>query len=1008
MKKIFFSLNILLFLFSNFLFSQGQEQFADSLYYIAKDFYYDGEYKKAKANFEEVLKIRTELYGKNSKVVDAYFRLGKTEKRLRYHQMALTTFGNGLKILKELEKEDKEYEGDFYMELAEVYDQMYNLKQSKIYYDKCLEIFKDVYGENSADVGAIYMDLGYSFTKGKQFRLAKEYLEKALDIFYKKSKPDSEDFNRIYNNLGYFYKKTGNYEKALDFGLKALKIKLLNYEKDHPSVAKYHLNIADAYHGKDEFEKGLKHFERGFEIYKKAYGEDHPQTAGTMAELADYYNSMGQSIKAERTYKKSIETLEKRLSLTHPFVVATYESLGLFYESQNDYQKALDLYRLTLGKYKNHVFVVNTFVAIAYQNISIAHLEMNQLDSALFNIGLALENISDDYQKGDDGKNPSLSTIQSEIDYLYLLETKIEILEKKYSNNNIITDLENALKTLDDAVEVIEKMRRSYQSETSKQGLNERSAPIFKAGVRVAFKLFELTKDTQYLLKALDFSEKSKASILWQNMNENFALENSGIPQGELNILENLGIRIQDLNKKIFEARSLEKEQLQNELFDLKLKYENQISSLEKFNPDYFELKYASPKLISRDFIDEKSNESSALVEFFYDDNNMYTFVISDGKLNGFQQSFSEEIEKSIKYLRSFKIGNSSSNALEENKKYITQLNFLYQKLIAPIEKGIANQNQLIIVPHGVLNYLPFEMLAKKSDQNDFRQLPYLLRDFNIQYVWSLAFLEKDKFQQRNYKYDYIGFAPSFGNQILADNSYSSSFASRANLSELNFTESEISNANEFFAGNIFSGSEASEFFFQKFAPESKIIHLATHAFANDRQPMQSGFLFSNQNDTIEDGYLNAYEIYNMNLPAELTVMSACNTGFGQLAEGEGVISLGRAFSYAGCQSVVMSLWMANDQSTAKLMDHFYKDLSKGNRKDIALKNAKLQYLASADPLTAHPYFWAGMVAVGDMDAVSSTRDNWLWWGGVVGVLTIGLIFVFLKKKSSHLPRSVK
>ncbi len=997
MKKIFFSVNVLLFFCYNFLFSQTQEQIADSLYAVGKDFYYDGEYKKEKGDFEKALQIRTEFYGKNSKVVDAHFRLGKTEKRLRYHQMALTTFNNGLNILKELEKEDKEYEGDFYMELAEVYDQMYNLKQSKFYYDKCLEIFKEVYGENSADVGAIYMDLGYSFTKGKQFQLAKEYLERALDIFNKKSKPDSEDFNRIYNNLGYFYKKTGNYEKALDFGLKALEIKLLNYEKDHPSVAKYHLNIADAYNGKDEFEEGLKYFEKGFEIYKKAYGEDHPQTAGTMAELADYYNDMGQSDKAEKTYKKSIKIMEKRLSLTHPFVVATYESLGLLYESQKDYKKALDLYRLTLEKYKNHVFVVNTFVAIAYQNISIAHLEMNQLDSALFNIGMALENISVDYKIGDDGKNPSLSTIQSEIDYLYLLETKAEILEKKYSNNNTITDLENALKTLDDAVEVIEKMRRSYQSESSKQGLNERSAPIFKAGVRVAFRMYELSKNTQYLLKALNFSEKSKASILWQNMNENFALENAGIPKDELTDLENLGFRIEDLSEKIFESNSPEKEQFQNQLFDLKLKYENQISSLERFNSKYFELKYAIPELITRDFIDKQANESIALIEYFYDNNNMYTFVISDKKLHGFQQSFSDEIEKSIEYLRSFKIGNTTSNALKENKKYITQLNFLYQKIIAPIEKEITNQTQLIIVPHGILNYLPFEMLAKKSDQNDFRQLPYLLRYFNVQYVWSLAFLEKDKFQQRNYKYDYVGFAPSFGNQILADNPTSSSFASRANLSELNFTKSEILNANEFFEGNIFSGSEASESFFYQFAPESKIIHLATHAFANDKQPMQSGFLFSNQKDTLEDGYLNAYEIYNMSLPAELTVMSACNTGFGQLAEGEGVISLGRAFSYAGCQSVMMSLWMANDQSTAKLMDHFYKNLSQGQTKNGALKNAKLTYLENADPLTAHPYFWAGLVSTGDLSPLVINKTNYLLLG-VIGFVGALLLLVVVRR----------
>ncbi|MFK8007154.1 MAG: CHAT domain-containing protein [Saprospiraceae bacterium] len=1000
MKKIFFFVSILLFFFSHSLFSQNQEQIADSLYEIGKDFYYDGDYKKAKPIFEKVLEVRTKLYGKDFKIVDAYFRLGKTEKRLRYHQMALATLQNGLTHLNELEKKDKEYEGDFYMEIAEVYDQMYNLKKSKFYYEKCLNIFKEIYGERSADVGAIYMDLGYSFTKGEQYRLAKEYLEIALDIFNKKSKPDSEDFNRIYNNLGYFYKKTGDYEKALDFGRKALTIKLLNYNKDHPSVAKYHINIADAYYGKKEYDEGLKYMQRGIEIYKDTYGEDHPQTAGSMADLADYYMKVKKFDAAENTYKESIRILEKRLSLTHPFVVAGYESLGLLYEYQGDYQKALDLYKFTLEKYQNHIFVVNSFVANAYHNISIAFLEMNQLDSALFNIGKALENISSGFSAKDIRINPPLSSINIEDHFLYYLETKAEILEKQFYKNNTIANLEIALNTLDDATKMIEKMRRSYQSESSKQSLNERSAPIFRAGVKVAFKMYQQTKDTQYLLKALNFSEKSKASILWQSMNENFALENAGIPKEELNDLEKLGFEIQDLSEKVFESQSTEKEQLQNQLFDLKLKYENQISSLEKFNPAYFELKYALPEVISDDFIKGRVNESTALIEYFYDDDNIYTFLISNGDLHGFQDSVSEEIEESIQYLRNYKISNSSKNALAENEKYIAQLNFLYQELIRPVENELNDLTQLIIVPHGVLNYLPFEMLSPKSDKKDFRQLPYLIRNYNIQYAWSFAFLGKNKSQQRNYKFDYLGFAPSFGNQVLVGNNISSSFGARANLTELNFTESEILKANELFQGNVFSGKNASESLFNQFAKDSKIIHLATHAFANDRQPMQSGFLFSNQKDTLEDGYLNTYEIYNMKLPAELTVMSACNTGFGQLAEGEGVISLGRAFSYAGCRSVVMSLWMANDQSTASLMSYFYESLAEGNRKDMALKNAKIRYLENADPLTAHPYFWAGMVAIGDMDSISSSENNWFWlFGfGVVGVL---FLFIFKNIKRS-------
>ncbi len=981
------------------MFAQTQEQISDSLYYTAKDFYYDGEYKKAKVGFEKSLEIRRRLFGEeHEKVVKAYYRLGKTEMRLRYHRNAIEILKKGLGLAQKIHGEESEPVADFYLELGNTYRQMYDPGNSKIYYEKAIDLYTILFGENSSIVGNMYMSIGNSLTKMANFKDADKSYQKAFDIFTISSDPTSKDFNRIYSNWGNFYRKVGDYDKSIEFGLKALEIKLLNYKETHPSVPKYYSNIGKAYAGKGMFKEGLLYVEKMVKLQEKAIGLAHPEMGGAYGELGNFYADLGQHQKALDLYQKGLKIMEKRLSLTHPYVVGGYQNIGHVYEDMKQYDKALDFYRASIVKLENHEFRASELIANTYHRMASAWFEKNDLDSALFYLGLGMENVAPGFKyQNDEGKNPPLSKVQSEVDFLDLLAFKSEILEKRFLKKKEKEDLDNALKTLELAVNLIEKTRRSYQSETSRKDLNERVNPIFQLAVRVSFQLYNLTDDSNYLLKALNFSEKSKASILWQNMNENFALENAGIPDNVLNDLDELEIQITDLTEKIFELNSAEKDKLQNQLFDLKLKYENQISSLEKINPDYFELKYAVPNEISPNFMKEYADESTALIEYFYDHNKLYTFVISQGELYGFAQPFSNKIEKSIQYLRDYKVGNSTQNAIDENEKYISQLNFLYQKLIEPIEKELAKQTQLIIIPHGVLNYLPFEMLAKKSDQNDFRQLSYLLRDYNLQYAWSLAILEKDKFQQRNYKYDYVGFAPSFSNQLLAENNLSSNLSARANLAELNFTKAEILNASEFFAGNVFSGEEASEAFFQQFAPESKIIHLATHALANDKYPMQSGFLFSNQKDTLEDGYLNAYEIYNMKLPAELTVMSACNTGFGQLAEGEGVISLGRAFSYAGCRSVVMSLWMANDQSTSQLMDHFYENLAKGNRKDVALKNAKLQYLASADPLTAHPYFWAGMVAVGDMEAISSEDQIWFWWMGFgfVGVL----LFLIIKYK---------
>ena len=115
-----------------------------------------------------------------------------------------------------------------------------------------------------------------------------------------------------------------------------------------------------------------------------------------------------------------------------------------------------------------------------------------------------------------------------------------------------------------------------------------------------------------------------------------------------------------------------------------------------------------------------------------------------------------------------------------------------------------------------------------------------------------------------------------------------------------------------------------------------------------------------------------------MNIPASLVTLSACNTGTGKLHKGEGVMSLSRAFAYAGCPSIITSLWQAQDRSTATLMKYFYEYLSEGKNKAEALTLAKIRYLNESDKVKSLPFFWAGFILVGD-DAPLKKSRNTLW-----------------------------
>jgi LPXTG-motif cell wall-anchored protein len=232
------------------------------------------------------------------------------------------------------------------------------------------------------------------------------------------------------------------------------------------------------------------------------------------------------------------------------------------------------------------------------------------------------------------------------------------------------------------------------------------------------------------------------------------------------------------------------------------------------------------------------------------------------------------------------------------------------------------------------------------------------------------------------------------------------------NLGVFNAMKGDLDQSLEYFSKSLKIKSIAGEAAFKENANRYAIIHLATHALVDDAYPMNSRLLFTVQDqDSVsdqgreqgEDGDLHAWELYNMQLRAQMAVLSACNTGYGKLRRGEGVMSLGRAFAFAGVPSIVMSLWPASDKSTAGIMESFYASLSEGVSKEAALQAAKLKYLENADEITAHPYFWAGFVAQGDMRPLK-LRSDMPWWGWVLlglGLAGTGGFFLMKRRRSS-------
>ena len=211
----------------------------------------------------------------------------------------------------------------------------------------------------------------------------------------------------------------------------------------------------------------------------------------------------------------------------------------------------------------------------------------------------------------------------------------------------------------------------------------------------------------------------------------------------------------------------------------------------------------------------------------------------------------------------------------------------------------------------------------------------------------------------------------------------------RSDFKDLKFANIESQKIAKLFDGTLFAKEKATKSNFIEEKENFDILHLSMHSQLFEDDFNKSCLVFSNE----ERLYFS--ELYGMNIPASLVVLSACDTGNGALKNGEGIMSMSRALTYAGVQSAVVSLWQVPDKETAEIMISFYENLKKGEPKDEALANAKITFIEN-NPMKNQPYYWAGFVVNGDISAIANKNYTWMILAGIALILL--LFFLFRKK----------
>ena len=419
--------------------------------------------------------------------------------------------------------------------------------------------------------------------------------------------------------------------------------------------------------------------------------------------------------------------------------------------------------------------------------------------------------------------------------------------------------------------------------------------------------------------------------------------------------------------------------------------------SVRRSNPRYSSIRYPEPLDIAR-VRSELLDDKTVLLEYLLGEKRSLVWVLTRDATTVRTLPSRSRIQQQVTAYRKLLSERASVLNLERSLEEIEKAgSALYSTLLAPLGGSIHAGERVVIVPDGVLNYLPFEALVIGSKREATGQISptYALEKFSISYGPSAsALLAIHAVTPRERLWNKSLLA--FGDPVLelggarsegvraarsieaeasedVDRSIPTSYDHYAerglSLARLPFTRDEVLNIGRLFPSSkrqLYLGESATEAALRgENLDQYRYIHFATHGFLDESSPARSAIMLSHARTSEGPGVLDAGEIMRLKINADIVTLSACSTGLGEMVSGEGILGLTRAFFYAGAHNVAVSLWNVSDSATAGLMESFYANLKRGAAKSDALRKAKLSLVRGSNPAWRHPYFWAAFILVG-------------------------------------------
>ncbi|MEQ8186416.1 MAG: CHAT domain-containing tetratricopeptide repeat protein [Candidatus Eremiobacterota bacterium] len=772
--------------------------------------------------------------------------------------------------------------------------------ETERYYDRLYLLIN-----NCSEYGRLYSQRG-------KYEEALKYYQKELELAGT-SKYRSEEIKALWNT-GITYGKIGKKENALKFFRMSLNIQSNEMEHSLKSVNYYFLGryylqeMNDLYSCLECYKEGIKYAEKiDLSILK-----DFLISMG-LRFTGEAFLCNGDLSSAEKNLKESFLIYEKIQNYYTPkddHIARIYMALGEVYRKKKDYDRAMSYYKKSLAITEEYYFTAAR--ADCYEYMGVLYEEQGKYGKAIKHYEEALK-------------------INQKINNPDRIWKNFFSLGKLYQKEGKSQEAFNYYKS---SLTVIETMRQEMK-------IGDFKKDFMKDKIEVYEKSIEFLAQIKDYNKAFNCSERCKGRVFLDLLNKNKVDKvhnmSSELVKKEKDLSEK--IEIQNVRLGEEEQKPPKKQDkdlinlLSSELKKLKSDYEDLLDEIRIKDPEYLSLISVSPEKVED--IQKLLDEDTLLIEYFTGIEKTFLWTVTKDELHMFIIPVKQdELERQIKDYRE-EIAEHMTEEKIKSEQWRDMAKNLYSLLLKKSELSFSNKKNILIVPDGMLNYLPFHTLV--DDKNRC-----FIENFNITFIPSGSILKYCKEKNTFSNNKLILFA--LGN--LKIRGYSS----------LPFTVDEVKSI-----GKLYGEKECymeKDMTLEKVIQNSgkgDIIHFATHGILDPETPFFSHLVLS-------DCDLELYKIFSLDLHAYLVTLSCCSTGLGKIVKGDELTGISRAFIYAGTPSVCVSLWDISDESTSILMERFYSYMKEGKDKSEALRLAELDVRKKFP----HPFFWAPFILTGD------------------------------------------